>query len=216
VPDERNASWRIARSTLGAAIQAGLRLEYSGLEHVPRTGGALLAYNHISVLDPFAVALGVYREGRIGRFLGVADVFELPIRGWVLRRLRMVPVHLGAGDERALDAAIATLRGGGLVGIAPEGTVGTGEELQRGHTGAARISLLSSAPVIPVGVWGTQRRWPKEGFLLRPPIRPVVAVAFGPPVRPEGDPASRDVVGALTGRIMQALDEQVHVARSRA
>ncbi len=207
-------SWRIARLTVGTGVQACLRIEYAGLEHVPRSGGALLAYNHVSVLDPFAVALGVYREGRITRILSVADVFERPVRGWVLRRLRMVPVN--RGDPGALGAAVETLRGGGLIAMAPEGTVGTGEELQRGHAGAARISLLSGAPVLPVGVWGTQLRWPKSGFLFRPPWRPVVAIEYGPPLHPDGDPASRDDVVALTGRIMHALGERVQTARTRA
>jgi hypothetical protein len=67
-----------------------------------------------------------------------------------------------------------------------------------------------------VGVWGMQRRWPKGGFVLRPPWRPVVAVEFGPPLHPEGDPNSPDDVQALTNRIMQALGERVHAARTRA
>jgi 1-acyl-sn-glycerol-3-phosphate acyltransferase len=216
VSDERNAWWRIARATVGIAVEAGLRISYSGLEHVPQGGGALLAYNHVSVLDPFGVALGAYRRGRISRFLGVAEVFEHPIRGWGLRQLRMVPLARGKGDVRALDAAIATLRRGGLVAIAPEGTVGDGGALQRGHTGAARIALRSGAPVIPVGLWGTQRRWPKEGFRFGPPLRPSVAVVFGSPVPPDGDPRSRADVTAMTDRIMEALGRQVGAARSRA
>jgi 1-acyl-sn-glycerol-3-phosphate acyltransferase len=216
VPDPPSRSWRIARATLGVAFEAAFRMRYAGLERLPVDGGALLAYNHVSVLDPFAVGLGALRRGRVTSFLAVADVFDRPVRGWVLRSLDMVPLNRGSGDLGAIENALRVLRGGGFVGIAPEGTVGTGDQLQRGHRGAARMSLLAHAPVIPVGVWGTQRRWPKEGFRLGPPVRPVAVAAFGPAVAPRGDPTSRSDVRALTDRVMEALALQVDEARALA
>ena len=122
----------------------------------------------------------------------------------------------GKGDQRALGAAIDALRAGGLVAMAPEGRVGTGNELQRGHTGAARIALSAGTPIVAAAVWGTQRRWPQAGLRSGRPLRPNVAVAYGPPVRLEGDPSSPADVTAATARIMDALAEQVGVARRLA
>jgi 1-acyl-sn-glycerol-3-phosphate acyltransferase len=214
--DERNAWWRIGRATVGVAFKAGFRLRRSGADNVPPRGGALLAYNHVSVLDPIPVALAAFDQGRVVRFLGVAETFDQPFVGWGLRRLRQVPLHRGRGDRRAFQDAVATILEGGIVGISPEGTVGPGPTLLRGHTGAARIALLTGVPVIPVGIWGTQRRWPKEGLRLSRPLRPVVAVAFGPPVTLEGDPRSREALLAMTDRIMRALARQVEEARDRS
>ena len=103
-----------------------------------------------------------------------------------------------------------------MAGIAPEGTVGTGEELSPIQKGPARIALLASCPVIPVGLWGPQRRWPKAGLKFGAPVRPPLGVAFGPPIHPEGDPKSRPDVQALTDRLGAALCEQVEVARRLA
>jgi 1-acyl-sn-glycerol-3-phosphate acyltransferase len=216
VPDERDLWWKVARAIVGGGFEAAFRVSYSGLEHVPTHGGALLAYNHVSVLDPIPVALGAYRRGRITRFLGVAEVFAIPALGWGLRRLRQVPLRRGEGDRRALDAAIAALRDGGVVAMSPEGTVGAGAELQPGHTGAARICLAAGSPVVPVAVWGTQRRWPRQGPHLHRPLRPGVAVAFGPLVAVEGDPSSPEDVRSVTDRVMAALGEQADTARRLA
>jgi 1-acyl-sn-glycerol-3-phosphate acyltransferase len=108
------------------------------------------------------------------------------------------------------------IRSGSLAGLSPEGTVGNGSALQPGQKGAARIALLTGAPVIPVGIWGIQRRWPKPGLTFALPVRPAVAVAFGPPLHPEGDAHNRADVRALTDRIMAALQTQVDVARTLA
>ena len=216
MPDERDLWWRVARGTVGGAFEATLRVTYAGLGHVPTEGAALLTYNHVSVLDPIPVALGAYRRGRITLFVGLAEVFDIPVLGWGLRRLRQVPLRRGEGDQRALGAAIEALLSGGLVAMAPEGRVGTGDELQRGHTGAARVSLSARVPVLAAAVWGTQRRWPQGGPRFGGPVRPEVAVVYGPPVVVGGDPSSPADVAAATARIMDALAGQVEVARSLA
>jgi 1-acyl-sn-glycerol-3-phosphate acyltransferase len=214
--DERDLWWRMLRATVGVVFDAAFRLRCFGLEDIPRAGGALITYNHVSVLDPIPVALGADRRGRAVRFLGVADVFDRPVVGWGLRRLRQVPLHRGEGDREALGSAVAALREGWLVGMAPEGTVGDGPALLPGHNGAARISLRAGVPIVPVGVWGTQRRWGKQGPRARRPFRPVVALAFGSPFAVEGEPDSREDVLAVTERIMERLARQVDLARSRS
>jgi 1-acyl-sn-glycerol-3-phosphate acyltransferase len=210
---DRDAWWRLARSTVGLGFDAAFRLRFAGLEHVPAAGGGLLTYNHVSVLDPVVVALGAYRRGRAVHFLSLSQAFEQPLLGWSLRRIRQIPIRRGLGDWNAIEAVAETMRNGSLAGLSPEGTVGDGQALQPGQKGAARIALLTHAPVIPVGIWGIQSRWPKQGLTMAGPLRPLVAVAFGPPVVPEGDARSRTDVRALTDRIMDALSVQVATAQ---
>lgn len=213
-PDEPDLWWRFTRALVGTWFVASFRLRYAGLENIPPSGGTVLTYNHVSVLDPIPVALAAYRRGRTSRFLGVSTAFEKPVMGWALRRLRQIPVYRGMGAGRGLAHAIAAAEGGALVGIAPEGTVGDGSALLRPRSGPARVALSTGVPILPVGVWGTQTRWPKSGLRWGRPLRPIVAVAFGPVFIVEGDPASKFDVDAAGERIMEAIGRQVVVARA--
>lgn len=177
----------------------------AGAANVPASGGALLAYNHISVIDAVFVALPIIERGRAVHFFALSNDFDRPILGWGLRKTGQIPIRRGFGDWSAIESSAGVLRGGLLAGIAPEGTVGDGAALQPGQKGAARIAMMASAPVIPVGLWGTQRRWPKSGLTFSPPIRPTVAVVYGEPIHSEGDPKHRPDVQALTDRIMDGI-----------
>jgi 1-acyl-sn-glycerol-3-phosphate acyltransferase len=89
-------------------------------------------------------------------------------------------------------------------------------ELQPGKTGVARIALATGAPVIPVGIWGTQDRWPRSGLHWRRPWRPGLAVTFGEPIEPAGDPTSEEDVDRFLERVMAGIADQVEVARALA
>jgi 1-acyl-sn-glycerol-3-phosphate acyltransferase len=210
---ERDVWWSIARVTVGGATRLAFRLRPSGLRHVPGAGGGLLCYNHVSILDPVAVAVSVAGRGRAVRFLTLSEEFDRPVLGWALRRLRHIPLRRGAGDWAAIDAVSRVVGSGALAGMSPEGRVGDGDRLLPGQKGAARIALTSHAPVVPIGIWGTHDRWPKAGLRLVRPARPVVAVVFGAPINPQGDARSRPDVRLLTDRIMGELDTVVSRAR---
>ena len=214
-----NGWWRLGIVLVGAATRILFRLRVTGVERIPRTGPAIVAGNHLSALDGIVLALVVGRGGRrMTRFLTAAEFFGHPLFGWVLRRYRQIPLRRGHGDAGALDEAIRTVRSGALAGIFPEGRVNPAPDdgLQRGRTGVARIALSSGAPVVPVGIWGTHRRYPKEGFRLGPPWRPTLALVFGPPVAPDGDPASPDDVQRLTETVMARVAERAAEARRLA
>ena len=212
-PREMDPWWVLARATVGTAARTLFRIRCTGVRNVPDRGGALLVFNHVSVLDAIFVGLPVTDRGRIVRFLGLSEDFERPAMGWAITKLRQIPVRRGMGDWAALEEIGGAVGEGWIGAIAPEGTVGDGTKLQRGHKGAARIALLARVPVVPVGVWGTQLRWPKEGLRLRAPLRPVVGVAYGPPIAPEGSARNRPDVQALTDRIMGEIAAQVDRAR---
>src|SRR5712691_7283655 len=152
---ERDIGGSICRGTVGVAIQAAFRLRVSGVGNVPSAGGALLAYNHISVIDALAVALPVFDDGRVVHFFALQQDFERRFLGPVLRGTRQIPIRRGLGDWEAIETSAGFLKEGMLAGIAPEGTVGDGATLMPGQKGAARIALMAGAPVVPVGLWGT-------------------------------------------------------------
>jgi 1-acyl-sn-glycerol-3-phosphate acyltransferase len=202
-----------ARLTAGTAFRLAFRLRVRGEGEIPARGGALLAYNHVSVLDPIAVALAATRAGRRVKFMALAELFQHGWVGWGLRVTRQIPLRRGLGDWEAIEAVADVVRSGALAAMAPEGTVGEGEALQPGQRGAARIALAAGAPIIPVGVWGTQLRWPRAGLHWRLPLRPVVGVSMGPPIEVRGQARSRRDVLALTSRLMAELGTAVQRAR---
>jgi 1-acyl-sn-glycerol-3-phosphate acyltransferase len=193
-------------------MRAAFKMRFYGLERLPERGGAILAPNHVSVLDPIAVSLAAARRGRAVRFLALAELFEQGWVGWGLRHSNQIPLRRGLGDWTAIDQVAEALRAGSLGGMSPEGTVGDGMSLQPGQRGAARIALAAGVPLVPVGVWGTQRRWPKEGLHWRPPARPALAVAVGAAIAVSGNPRDRVQVLALTERLMSELQDAVTLA----
>lgn len=215
VRDERNSAWRFGTVVVGLAFRACFRLRYAGVSRVPAEGPAIVAGNHVSALDGVVLALVVSeRPHRMTRFLVAAEFFRKRRSGWALRLYRQIPVHRGTRDTGALDEAIATVRGGALAGIFPEGRVNVGTELQHPKRGIARTALATGAPVVPVGIWGTQDRWPQSGLHYRRPWRPALAVTFGRPIEPEGDPRSGADLDRFLERVMDGIAEQVEIARA--
>jgi 1-acyl-sn-glycerol-3-phosphate acyltransferase len=215
--DELNAWWRIGGVVVGAFAHALFRPQVLNAEHIPG-GPAILAANHVSVLDgPLLAWPPAARRRRAVRFLVAAENFRLPLIGSILRAFRQIPIRRGERDARALDLAVTAVRAGGVVGIFPEGRVnaGDGTTLQRIRRGAARVAIAARAPVVPVGIWGTQRRWPRGRIVLRPPGRPMVAVAFGSPIAPPAD-ATEDGIEAFTRTLAAAIASERDRARSAA
>jgi 1-acyl-sn-glycerol-3-phosphate acyltransferase len=214
---ELNRWWRAGLPIATPLLRLVLKVRVEGAERVPSRGPALLAFNHVSVLDGPAIAIeSARRLRRETRYLVASEVFRTPLIGWILRRYEQIPIRRGEGDEHALDEAIETVRAGAMAAIAPEGRVNDHPEhgLQRIRRGAARIALPTGAPIVPVGIWGTQRRWSRAGInwnrLWR---RPRVGLVFGPPILPSGEGGSQDDIEALTQKLAERLKE--HVARAR-
>jgi 1-acyl-sn-glycerol-3-phosphate acyltransferase len=215
VAGDLNVWWRLGVPLTVPIVRLLFRTRVSGAHHVPLEGPGILAFNHISVLDGPCVAIETaWRRRRATRFLVAAELFQVPVSGWFLRSYRQIPIRRGERDAGALDEAIATIRGGALAGIAPEGAVNPDpDHLQRVRSGIARIALATAAPVIPVGIWGTHRRWPKGRRNWGRPLRPRLGIAFGEPMEPKGDVGGRDDVDAFLDDVRGRLEEQVEAAR---
>jgi 1-acyl-sn-glycerol-3-phosphate acyltransferase len=160
------------------------RRTWSGMEHIPAEGGAIIVANHISHADPLVAAHFVYDAGRWPQFLGKASIFEVPVLGRLLRAVRQIPVHRGTVDAvKALEAAVAAIGSGDAVIIYPEGTTTREPDLwpMRGKTGVARLALITGAPVIPVVMSGPERIFDPRTHKFRPrPRTPVTVVAAAP------------------------------------
>lgn len=214
-----NGWWRFGLAVVGLLARLSFRLRFAGANRVPTAGPAIVAGNHVSSLDGIALALATGgRARRMTRFLVAAEFFAKPWVAWALRLYRQIPVRRGKRDPGALDEAIGTIRAGALVGIFPEGRVNPdpGSGLQPGRTGVARLALATGAPVVPVGIWGTQVRWPRGRIRFRRPFRPVLALAYGDPIAPRGDPASAEDLQLFTDLVMTGIAKQVAEARAIA
>ena len=133
------------------------RVRSKGQENIPFGGPALVVANHISNFDPIVLGDFVIRHGRWPRFLGKADIWNVPVLGWVARKCDQIPVY--RGSDRAGESLIhaeEALRAGKIVAIYPEGTI-TGDPdgwPMTGRRGAAYLALATGVPVIPVAQVG--------------------------------------------------------------
>jgi len=158
-------------------------IRVEGREHVPDEGPAVLAANHHSLVDHFAMAA---LTRRFTANLVHREAFERWGLGVFLRAIGAIPVARRGGDDAALDHAERVLEAGGLVCLYPEGDWSPDGRLHRFHTGAARLAMRAQAPLVPVGLEGTRAaRW---GDGVRPAVP--VRARVGPPLEaPPADPA---------------------------
>lgn len=174
---------------------------------VPMDGPAIIAPNHISPLDPIVIALYPASRGRKTRFLSGTEFFAMRWVGKGLRALDQIPIRRGANDLEALEAVVQVAKAGGLVGLFPEGKINNSPDLLRGRRGAARIAVASGAPLLPVGIWGPQVRYPGGGWKFRRPWRPNVVVVFGEPMSVDPSAASAHEILMITNELMTRIGE---------
>ncbi len=137
-----------------------LRLEVRGSENVPRTGGAVLASNHVSYLDFIFAGLGAHPSGRYVRFMAKDAIWRNPVAGPLMRGMKHIPVDRDAGAE-SFRVALDAVRQGEVVGIFPEATISRSFELKDFKSGAPRLAMDGGVPLIPTVLWGTQRMMTK-------------------------------------------------------
>jgi 1-acyl-sn-glycerol-3-phosphate acyltransferase len=154
------------------------------VDDIPREGPVIIAANHASNLD--AVVLGSYLIPRIGRrfqWLGKKELFEWPIVGYMARHGGVHPVDRDSADVEAFRLAKRILDEGHVLFVFPEGTRSADGGLQLARDGVAVLALRTGAPIVPVGIGGSDRVWPRGQRLPHPGGR--VTVRVGPPFRLE-------------------------------
>jgi len=209
-------SYVLLRKLLGLVFRFVWRPVVEGGEHIPASGPVILASNHLSFIDSIVIPLAV--PNRRVTFLAKSEYFTggglpgLPRRVF-FRVMGAVPVQRGEqrDAQAALDTALEVLRRGWAFGVYPEGTRSRDGLLYRGRAGVGWLALTAGAPVVPVGLTGTDKVQPVGA---RVPRVHQVTVRFGPPVRPEAyagiDPPAQarrrltddvmDAVAALSGQ----------------
>jgi putative phosphoserine phosphatase / 1-acylglycerol-3-phosphate O-acyltransferase len=203
--------YHLVRPFITPATFPYARFDISGLEHIPARGPVILVANHRSYFDVAPLAIIAARLGRPVRFLGKQEIFDAPVLGRIARSLGGIPVDRGSGSAAPMVEAEAALRAGEVVVILPQGTIPRGEAffdpVLRGKTGAARLAASTGAPVVPIGLSGTEAVWPRSSKV--PTMlgsRPVTA-RVGAPVRLAGGDAVTD-----TKAIMAAISALVCAA----
>lgn len=175
-------------------------LQVEGEAHVPKTGPAILAPNHVSYVDPVVVGVSVHRRVH---YMAKRELFRNPVAAWILRGVQAFPVTRERLDPSTLKHTLSLLAAGQLVLMFPEGTRGDGQTLGPAKPGVAAVAARSGAPVVPVFHWGTEQILPRGSRRFR---RVPVRVRFGPPLRFSADGASgREALEAFGRRIMEAI-----------
>ena len=201
--------WLLKYIVLGPILKLIFRPRVEGRDFVPRTGGAIIASNHLSFCDSIFMPLSVRRKVT---FVAKAEYFTgSGIKGFLTKMFFVstgtIPVDRSGGRaaQAAIDTGLRILRAGGLFGIYPEGTRSPDGRLYRGKTGVARLALEAGVPVVPVVMLNSDEIQPTGQII---PNLKRVKIRFGPPLdfsRYEGMAGDRFVERAVTDEIMYEL-----------
>jgi len=184
----------------------GLRFDMRGTEHVPRSGGALLVYNHVSYVDFILGGLAANPSGRLVRFMAKREVFDHRWTGPVMRSMHHIAVDRAEGVA-SYDEGVRVLRAGEIVGIFPEATISRSFELKEFKTGATRMAAEAGVPLVPVVLWGTQRLKTK-GHPQDFSRGKTIAITVGEPLYPSGVNSLAETA-QLKSRMASMLDETI-------
>jgi 1-acyl-sn-glycerol-3-phosphate acyltransferase len=203
--------YQLSRLVIGPALHLLARTDLIGEENIPQAGGAILASNHLSVLDSFYLPLSVERPvtfvAKSEYFTGTKPMER--IAGAYLRSTKQLSVdRTGArAGQEMLESALALIKGGALFGIYPEGTRSPDGRLYRGRTGVGWLALHSGVPVLPVAMIGTDRLLPPGHKVPRPGR---IQIRIGKPLLFEeyrDQPAGARQRRAVTDRVVEAIGE---------
>lgn len=195
-PLEMSTWYRFLRGVVGFLLRILAGLDIEGLEHVPDEGPYLLLTNHLHWLDPPTLAVSFPHRAHVF----AAEKWEVHwFLGPFLRSVGAIFVQRGEVDRKALRQALAVLEGGGVLGLAPEGTRSKSGALQRGRSGAAYMAYRAGVPLVPAVVTGQEEVFSS----LRRLRRARICVIFGPPFEPP------PVEGKASARQVHAFSEEI-------
>ena len=160
-----NFAWNLAFIWLWVMTHTFWRVTVLGRENLPRKGAFILAPNHVSWEDPPLIAFYLYP--RPVHYWTKVELSSVPVLGWVLRHMYTIPIKRGTVDRGAIDAAVAVLTGGNILGSFPEGSRHS-DEVKKG---SAFIARRASCPIVPCGIVWKGRQ---------------VIIRFGQPIPPDG------------------------------
>jgi 1-acyl-sn-glycerol-3-phosphate acyltransferase len=219
---EKTAIFRFIAYSLLPMMNVLARYRVHGLENVPAAGSFVVAPNHYSNIDPIVIGLGLWRSGRMPRYLAKASLFRNPVVGALLLKAEQIPVERsgnsrdGVGPlKQAQDIAAA----GHAVVIYPEGSLTRDPDgwPMRGKYGAVRTAMDAGIPLIPAASWGAQLVMPQKTNRISVFPRKTVDIVFGEPVDLSdfaGRPRDSRVLAEATARLMAAITALVEDLRN--
>ena len=184
----------------------GLKFTITGAENIPRTGGAILAINHVGYLDFALAGTAALPAKRYVRFMAKREIFDNKLAGPLMRGMHHINVDRASGSA-SFVTAMRALRSGEIIGIFPEATISKSFEIKELKTGVVRLAMGADVPIIPMIVWGSQRVWtkgvPRDLRRKRVPI----TIAIGKPIffQRDEDVAAAEI--ALRARMIEMLHE---------
>lgn len=181
------------------------RMRVTGREHIPARGGAVIAANHCSYLDPPVMA--GCNNRRIVHFMARDTLFSNPIAKWFFPRVAVIPLDRTRGDLGALKKAIATLKAGKVIGLFPEGTRSPDGQMHPAKGGIGFLIAKGEVPVVPLYISGTYQAFPKGARKMLPSR---VVARLGKPITPEEIRAAMPTkgdYGAVGELIMRRIRE---------
>jgi 1-acyl-sn-glycerol-3-phosphate acyltransferase len=186
VASEKTAIFRVFAFLLLPFMHLVARYILHYTENVPKSGAFVLSPNHYSNIDPVVIGVGMWKVGRMPRYLAKASLFRVPVLGWMLRAAGQVPVERtgGARTGDPLAAARAIADNGLAVVIYPEGSLTRDPNSwpMRGKSGAVRTALEAGIPLIPAASWGAQEILPRYSKRISLFPRKTVHIRFGTPL----------------------------------
>ncbi len=196
--------YRVVRTVFTSFFRVWLRMSVSGREHVPTTGGFVLAPGgHRSIIDTGVVGA---TTPRMLRYMGAEKYFDVPGLGWFLRSVGGFPVERAVTDRAALRLAEQVLADGEPLVIFPEATRFSGPEVQPLKEGAAFLACRAGVPIIPVGIGGAEAAWPKGARMIRPKkMALVIGAPIMPPEREPGERVKRSAIRTMTAELQAEL-----------
>ncbi len=205
------AIYAVVRGALVGFSRLFWRLRVDGLEHVPTEGPFIVSAVHRSNIDTPLVAAVTRRRLR---YMGKKEMWKLRPAGWLFTTLGGFPVNRGAADREALRTCVQVLRGGEPLVIFPEGSRRSGPVVGEIFEGAAYLSTKTGAPILPVGIGGSEAAMPIGARFLKP-VR--VHLVIGPPLWPEeAAKGSRRAVREQSERLRAELQRLFDEAREKA
>lgn len=200
----RDITYPIIIAAAKAWFRVGLKVDMQGAEHVPPTGGAVIACNHNSYLDFIASGYPGEQNKRYTRFMAKKEVFDHKVGGPLMRSFKHLAVDRSNGAE-AFQIAVDALKRGELVGVYPEATISRSFLIKEIKSGAVRMAAAADVPVIPVVHFGFHRIQTKDH--ARDLSRgKAVLIRVGEPYWPKGEDVLADT--AELKRRMDALLEE--------
>jgi 1-acyl-sn-glycerol-3-phosphate acyltransferase len=202
------------RAFMTVFTKAFFRVTFTGTEHIPATGGFIIAPVHRSNIDTFPM---IAMTKRRMSFLGKDSLWKTKFTAWFFTTMGGYPVHRGTADRAALKRCIEVVtRGEGLI-LFPEGTRQFGPEVQELFEGAAYVASKGNVPILPMGIGGSERAMPKGAKMIRPvKLHYEIGPPIAAPLAEDGGRAPRDQLHATTQVLHAELQRVFDIARAKA